>query len=67
MRVQPPEIGQDESRMARRRHSPDQILAKLRDADVMIADGLPLAEVAKHLEVSDEWETGRIYLRIEPE
>ena len=40
--------------MARRRHSPDQILAKLRDADVMIADGLPLAEVAKRLEVSEQ-------------
>ncbi len=40
--------------MARRRHSPDQILSKLRDADVMLADGRPLAEVAKQLEVSEQ-------------
>lgn len=40
--------------MARQRHSPDQILAKLRDADVMLADGRSLAEVAKKLEVSEQ-------------
>ena len=40
--------------MARRRHTPDQILAKLRDADVMLAGGLPLAEIAKRLEVSEQ-------------
>lgn len=40
--------------MARRRHSPDQILAKLRDADVMLADGLPLAAITKRLEVSEQ-------------
>ena len=40
--------------MARRRHSPDQILTKLRDADVMLADGRPLAEIAKRLEVSEQ-------------
>ena len=40
--------------MARRRHTPDQILTKLRDADVMIANGQTLAEVAKKLEVSEQ-------------
>ncbi len=40
--------------MARRRHTPDQILAKLRDADVLLADGKPLAEIAKRLEVSEQ-------------
>ena len=40
--------------MARRRHSPDQILSKLRDADVMLADGVPLAGVAKRLEISEQ-------------
>ena len=40
--------------MARRRHTPDQILAKLRDADVLLADGKPLAEIAKKLEVSEQ-------------
>ena len=54
MRVTTPEIGQDESSMARRRHTPDQILTKLRDADVMITNGQTLAEVAKKLEVSEQ-------------
>ena len=40
--------------MARRRHSPDQILKKLRDADVLLSQGLPLAEIAKRLEVSEQ-------------
>ena len=40
--------------MARRRHTPEQILAKLRDADVLLAEGLPLAEIAKRLEVSEQ-------------
>jgi putative transposase len=39
--------------MARRRHTPDQILTKLRDANVMLTDGLPLAEVAMKREVSE--------------
>ena len=54
MRVRAPEIGQDDDSMARRRHTPDQILTKLRDADVMIANGQTLAEVAKKLEVSEQ-------------
>ena len=40
--------------MARRKHTPDQILAKLRDADVMLAEGRTIAEIAKHLEVSEQ-------------
>ena len=40
--------------MAIRRHTPEQILAKLRDADVMLADGLSLEEVAKKLEISEQ-------------
>ena len=40
--------------MARRKLTPDQVVAKLRDADVMLADGLPLAEIAKKLEVSEQ-------------
>ena len=40
--------------MARRKHTPDQILAKLRDADVMQADGLAIAEIAKRLEISEQ-------------
>lgn len=54
MRVQPPDLGQNGPRMARRRHTPEQILAKLRDAEVLAADGLSTAEIAKRLEVSEQ-------------
>lgn len=40
--------------MARRRHAPEQILGKLRDADVMLADGLTVAEITKRLETSEQ-------------
>ena len=40
--------------MARRRHTPDQILAKLRDADVLIGNGLSITDVVKKLEISEQ-------------
>ena len=40
--------------MARKRHTPDQILAKLRDAEVMQSQGLSMAEIARKLEVSEQ-------------
>ncbi|MFT5049823.1 MAG: putative transposase [Chlamydiales bacterium] len=40
--------------MARRRHTPEQVLAKLRDADVMLADCRSVAEITKKLETSEE-------------
>ena len=40
--------------MARRKHTPEQILAKPRVADVMQAEGLTIAEIAKRLEVSEQ-------------
>ena len=43
-----------ETLMARKRHTPDQILAKLRDADVLLAQGLSTADVARKLEVSEQ-------------
>jgi putative transposase len=43
-----------DSTMARRRHTPDQVLAKLRDADVMLANELPIAEVARKLDISEQ-------------
>jgi putative transposase len=52
MRAQPPVIGQNGFTIAR--HTPDQILKKLRDADVLLSQGLPLAEIAKRLEVSEQ-------------
>jgi len=39
--------------MARRRHTPDQIVRKLREADRLLGEGADLAEVARHLEVSE--------------
>ncbi|MCA9643427.1 MAG: transposase [Myxococcales bacterium] len=40
--------------MARKRHTPEQILAKLRDAEVMASQGLSTAEIAKKLEISEQ-------------
>ncbi len=40
--------------MARRRHTPEQIIRKLREADRMLGEGKDLAEVARHLEVSEQ-------------
>ena len=37
----------------RRRHSPEQIVKKLRDADAMVAAGKTIAEVLQALEVSE--------------
>lgn len=39
--------------MKRRRHTPDQIVRKLRVADQLQAEGKDQAEIAKHLEVSE--------------
>jgi len=37
----------------RKRHTPEQIVRKLRDADVMLTNGKGLAEVLQTLEVSE--------------
>jgi len=37
----------------RRRHTPDQIVRKLREADRLLAEGTEVPEVAKALEVSE--------------
>ena len=39
--------------MVRRRHTPEQIVRKLREADRLLNEGKDLAEVARHLEVSE--------------
>jgi len=38
----------------RRRHTPEQIIRKLREAERMLAEGAEVAEVAKALEVSEQ-------------
>lgn len=40
--------------MARRRHTPEQIIRKLREADQLLAEGAEVADVARHLEVSEQ-------------
>ena len=38
----------------RRRHTPDQIITKLREADVALGQGEPLAKILKGLGVSEQ-------------
>jgi putative transposase len=38
----------------RRRHTPEQIVRKLREADRLLSEGMELPEVAKALEVSEQ-------------
>jgi transposase-like protein len=40
--------------MARRRHTPEQVVRKLREADRLLAEGNDVADVARHLEVSEQ-------------
>jgi transposase-like protein len=39
--------------MKRRRHTPEQIIRKLREADRLLGEGKDIAEVLRHLEVSE--------------
>ena len=39
--------------MKRRRHTPEQIIRKLREADRLLAEGREVPEVAKALEISE--------------
>ena len=39
--------------MKRRRHSPEQIIRKLREADRMLSEGKTIAEVCQQLEVAE--------------
>ncbi len=40
--------------MKRRRHGPDQIIAKLREADAMLNAGASIGQVCQRLEVSEQ-------------
>ncbi len=40
--------------MKRKRHSPEQVIQKLRDADAMLAAGKTLGQVCQALEVSEQ-------------
>jgi DNA-binding transcriptional MerR regulator len=39
--------------MSRRRHTPEQIVRKLREADRLLSEGMELPEVIKYLEVAE--------------
>ena len=41
-------------RHGRKRHSPEQIIARLREADAMLASGSSIAQVIQKLEVSEQ-------------
>ena len=40
--------------MARRRHTPEQIIRKLREAEKLLAEGATIPEAAKQLEISEQ-------------
>lgn len=40
--------------MKKRRHTPEQITRKLREADRLLAEGKSIEQVAKHLEISEQ-------------
>jgi putative transposase len=46
-------MGQRSDQMKRRRHTPEQVVRKLREADRLLGEGMELPEVTKQLEVSE--------------
>lgn len=46
-------MGEEGTLMKRRRHTPEQIVRKLREAERMLGEGRTIPEVAKELEVSE--------------
>ena len=46
-------IGLEDLKMKRKRHTPEQIIRKLRDADRMLSEGKDIALVCQALEVSE--------------
>ncbi len=46
-------MGKEEPKLKAKRHTPNQVIRKLREAELMLAEGKSIAEVAKALEVSE--------------
>src|SRR5213080_1740239 len=46
-------MGEEGTQMKRRRHTPEQVVRKLREAERLLAEGKAIPEVAKELEVSE--------------
>jgi len=40
--------------MKQRRHTPEQVVRKLREGERLLGEGRDVAEVAKHLEISEQ-------------
>ncbi len=40
--------------MKHRRHTPEQVVRKLREADRLLGEGADIAAVARHLEISEQ-------------
>src|SRR5216110_731586 len=49
-----PMMGRMDFTMKRRRHTPEQVVRKLRTADALLAEGKDVDEVARALEVSEQ-------------
>ena len=49
---------EEDSRVKRRRHTPEQVTKKLREADRLVAEGQEIAEVAKALEFPSSTASG---------
>jgi len=47
-------VGRKDFTMKRRRHTPEQVIRKLREADRLLAEGKDIDEVARQLEVSPQ-------------
>ena len=47
-------VGREDFTMKRRRHTPEQVIRKLREADKLLAEGKDVDDVARHLEVSPQ-------------
>jgi transposase len=46
-------LGQEDSIMSRRRHTPDQIIRKLAEGHKLLAGGTELDAVCRHLEIAE--------------
>src|SRR5947208_11617232 len=46
-------MGEEGTQMKRRRHTPEQVVRKLREAERLLAEGKTVPDVAKELEVSE--------------
>lgn len=46
-------MGEKDDAMKRRRHTPEQVIRKLREADRLLSEGRTTVEVARQLEISE--------------